>query len=279
VTLAQGDAGSAKALLLGRDHIPLVTKQLFGLDFADVDAIAAAAWLAARPLGAPFGYMVTPNADHFTRLHCDPVLAEIYRRALLRLLDSRVVGRFGRLLGLNMPRVAPGSDVTSRLLRQHIRRDEPITIVGMRTAHVARLARRHGLTSLTHYNPPMDFDQDPAALEAAVAFVLTNPSRFVFLAVGSPRQERLAAAIAASGEATGTGLCIGASLEFLAGVRRRAPSVMQLAGLEWLFRFLAQPRRLYRRYIIDSPLVFRLLLNERIRRSGAGQQPPTTQPP
>jgi exopolysaccharide biosynthesis WecB/TagA/CpsF family protein len=85
----------------------------------------------------------------------------------------------------------------------------------------------------------------------------------VFLAVGSPRQERLAAAVAASGQGTGTGLCIGASLGFLAGAEQRAPAWMQLHGLEWAFRLGADPRRLARRYLLDSPHVVSMLLRER----------------
>ena len=81
-----------------------------------------------------------------------------------------------------------------------------------------------------HYDPPMGFERDPVAFAATVAFVRDNPARFVFLAVGSPRQEYLAAAIGAAGGATGTGLCIGASLEFLAGARRRAPRFMRRIG-------------------------------------------------
>jgi exopolysaccharide biosynthesis WecB/TagA/CpsF family protein len=101
----------------------------------------------------------------------------------------------------------------------------------------------------------MGFEHDPQSFAAAVAFVRDHPARFVFLAVGSPRQERLAAAIAATGDATGTGLCIGASLEFLAGARRRAPRFMQRIGMEWLFRLASDPRRLLRRYLIDSPRI------------------------
>ena len=106
------------------------------------------------------------------------------------------------------------------------------------------------------------------ALAATVAFVLAHPARFVFLAVGSPQQEVLAAAIAATGRATGIGLCIGASLEFLAGASRRAPCWMQRCGLEWLFRLCSDPRRLARRYLIDSPAVLAMLLRARL--GGAG---------
>ena len=94
-------------------------------------------------------------------------------------------------------------------------------------------------------------------------FVLANPARFTFLAVGSPRQEILAAAIQATGKATGTGLCIGASLDFLSGAAERAPIWMQHAGLEWLHRLAGNPGRLARRYLCDSPAILPMLLAER----------------
>ena len=96
----------------------------------------------------------------------------------------------------------------------------------------------------------------------AVEFVLAHPARFVFLAVGSPRQEILAAAIHATGRATGVGLCIGASLEFVAGHVPRAPLWMQRSGLEWLHRLAREPRRLAGRYLRDCPTVLALLLRE-----------------
>jgi N-acetylglucosaminyldiphosphoundecaprenol N-acetyl-beta-D-mannosaminyltransferase len=104
-------------------------------------------------------------------------------------------------------------------------------------------------------------------LREAVEFVLANPARFVFFAVGSPRQEILAAAVQATGRATGTGFCVGASLDFLAGAVPRAPAWMQQGGLEWLYRLLSDPRRLARRYLLDNPPVFGLLMRER-RRTG-----------
>jgi N-acetylglucosaminyldiphosphoundecaprenol N-acetyl-beta-D-mannosaminyltransferase len=241
---------------------------MLGLEFADVDAAEAAALLAARPDEAPFGYVVTPNADHLVRLAHDPALAAIYRGALLRLLDSRVVAGVAAALRLPVPRVAPGSDVAALLLTRHLRPGERITIVGVRRAWLPALVVRCALAPPAHYDPPMGFAADPAAFAATVAFVLAHPARFVFLAVGSPQQEVLAAAIAATGRAIGTGLCIGASLEFLAGVKCRAPHWMQRAGLEWLFRLCSDPRRLARRYLVDNPAVLTMLL--RARFGGAG---------
>jgi N-acetylglucosaminyldiphosphoundecaprenol N-acetyl-beta-D-mannosaminyltransferase len=241
--------------------------RLLGFDFADLTTEEAAETIAARPEQAPFRYVVTPNADHLVRLSHDPELAAIYQGAWLRLLDSRVVSGIASVLGLDVPKTAPGSDLTALLLRRYVRAKERITIVGMRPASLPALLARCGLAQPDHYDPPMGFDRDPVAFAAAVSFVLAHPARFIFLAVGSPRQERLAAALAATGQATGTGLCVGASLDFLAGVERRAPVWMQRLGLEWTFRLATHPRRLARRYLIDSPRVVPLLLRQRLATS------------
>lgn len=255
---------------------------ILGLDFADLDAAAAAATIAARPADAPFGYVVTPNADHFVRLARDPSLRPLYENAAIRLLDSRVVAGLARAVGLRPPRVATGSDVTAALLRP----GERVTIVGLHPAHLAALVARRSLTEPAHYYPPMGFEHHPRAFQAAVDFVVAHPARFVFLAVGSPRQEMLAAAIAATGRATGTGLCIGAALEFVAGAKRRAPVWMQRAGLEWMARLMADPLRLGRRYLWDCPVVLRLLWRERAATSsprvpsaGARSPPAGPRPP
>lgn len=239
------------------------TVSLLGLDFADLTAAAAAEAIAARPEGASFGYVVTPNADHLVRMSRDPALAGIYRDAWLRLLDSQVVATMARGCGMLAPRVATGSDLTELLLQRHIHPDEKITIIGLRPAWLPALVERCGLAQPVHYDPPMGFANDPAAFRDTVAFILAHPARFVFLAVGSPGQEHLAAAVAATGRATGTGLCIGASLAFLAGAERRAPGWMQRDGLEWAFRLASNPRRLARRYLLDSPRIVPMLLRER----------------
>lgn len=239
------------------------TVTLLGMEFADLEAAEAAAAIAARPDGAPFGYVVTPNADHLVRMSRDSTLAGIYRNAWLRLLDSRVVAAIARGCGMLTPRVATGSDLSALLLARHIQPGEQITIIGLQPSWLPALMARYGLAPPFHYNPPMGFDTDPVAFRDTVGFILAHPARLVFLAVGSPRQEHLAAAAAASGQASGTALCIGASLLFLAGAERRAPGWMQRDGLEWAYRLAHDPRRLAGRYLLDSPRVVPLLLRER----------------
>lgn len=243
----------------GQLHI----KPLFGLNFADFNATTSADWIASRPAAMPFGYVVTPNTDHVVRLSRNPALMPLYHHALLCLMDSRVIARTAAMFGLNPARVTTGSELTARILAEHITPGERVTIIGVSDDNIAELMRRTGIVQPAHYNPPMGFDKSPAEMALAVKFVIEHPARFVFLAVGSPRQEQLAGAIAATGQATGTGLCIGASLDFLAGASPRAPDFIQKAGLEWLHRLISNPRRLGRRYLLENPVIFRLLWKER----------------
>jgi len=235
------------------------TVRLLGLEFADLNADAAARLIAGRDPGAGFAYVVTPNADHFARLFRTPSLLPAYREAWLRLLDSRVVAAAARTLRLQTPNVAPGSDVTRLLLAEHLQPGERICIVGLEPAWLPMLVRRCGLAPPAHCFPPMGFDERPETLQPVVDFVVANPTRLIFLAVGSPRQERLCVALAQTGLVTGTALCVGASLEFLAGKKTRAPAWMQRAGLEWLHRWADDPRRLSRRYLASLSVVLYLL--------------------
>lgn len=240
---------------------------LLGLDFADLDADAALAGLAGRPAAAGFAYLVTPNADHLVRLARAPArYGPLYRDATWRLLDSRVVARLAQALGLPAPPVVPGSDLTARLFAEVVAPGDRIAVLGGTPATVAALRARFGLRALLHHDPPMGFDADPAALEAAVAFVEDARARFTFLCVGSPRQEVVARAVAQRGRATGVALCVGASLRFLSGEERRAPVALQRAGLEWAWRLAQDPRRLARRYLVEDPALLALLWRERSAR-------------
>ncbi|MGG5822262.1 WecB/TagA/CpsF family glycosyltransferase [Falsiroseomonas sp. HW251] len=240
---------------------------LLGLDFADLDTEGALAMLAARPAAAPFGYLVTPNADHLVRLARQPALyGPLYREAEWRLLDSRVVAHLARAVGLRPPPVVPGSDLTARLFAEVIRPGDPIALLGGTRRTAEAIGARFGLSALRHHAPPMGFDSAPAAFETALRFVEDAPARFVFLGVGSPRQEIVARALAARGKARGTALCVGASLLFLSGEERRAPRAVQAIGLEWAWRLAQDPRRLARRYLIEDPAILALLLRERSAR-------------
>jgi N-acetylglucosaminyldiphosphoundecaprenol N-acetyl-beta-D-mannosaminyltransferase len=239
--------------------------RLLGLNFTDFSLENATQWVLDRPPQVAFDYVVTPNADHLVRLRRRPELAPLYRDAALCCLDSRVVAAAACVLGLTTPPVVTGSDLVAAVLRL-LPPGEAITVVGMRRASLNALIVRTDMAPPAHYDPPFGFDQRCAEMQRAVEFVLAHPARLVLLAVGSPRQEKLAAAIKATRQATGLGLCIGASLDFISGAARRAPAWMRGAGLEWAHRLARDPRRLARRYLWDDPPVFAMLLQERLRR-------------
>jgi exopolysaccharide biosynthesis WecB/TagA/CpsF family protein len=228
------------------------------LRFDTVDEARAVTMIAARAPDAPFAYVVTPNVDHVVRLHhYRSDLWPVYRRAWLTLCDSRILAGLARRAGLRLP-VVPGSDLTQRMVRHAIAPGDRIAILGGGASIVEELRAVYGFRDIVHYDPPMGFVRDPAEVARAAEFLIEARARYSFLAVGSPQQETVARHVERSGRAVGTGLCIGASLDFLVGRQTRAPRLMQRMGMEWLFRLLSSPRRMWRRYLVDGPAIFAL---------------------
>lgn len=247
-----------------------------GVPIARLDVAQAAARIAERPADAPFAYVVTPNAAHFTRLNelNDSRFRDAYDRAWLRLLDGqvpRVLAR--RLFGLDLPHAA-GSDVTLELLQHHVRPDDPITVIGGNDALRERLMARFGLSRIALHVPPMGFIRDDAAVAACMDFVIAHPARYVFIAAGSPQSEYLARAIAARGGAVGCGLCVGSALNFATGLVPRAPAFLRRAGLEWAYRLARNPLGHARRVFIDSAPVLLTALKARRDPARYGMTPP-----
>ncbi len=238
----------------------MVTVNLLGLSYNNINVHETVSRLLERSPGAPFAYVVTPNADHIARLRKKPGLVWLYEAAWLRLLDSHVIFNFSRLLGVATPQVATGTDVTALLLASLLAQD--VAIIGFSAAHLQALRMRCPNANFILHTPPMNLLQNPSAFAAARDFAVQTKARFTLIGLGSPLQEMLAQAIAAQPDATGVGLCIGAALEFCAGVKPRAPIWMQRAGLEWFHRFSRNPWRLSRRYLIDDPPVLLSLLGE-----------------
>lgn len=214
--------------------------------------------IAARRPNAHFAYVVTPNVDHLVRIqYFRSDLWPAYRHAWLTLCDSRILARMAAWTGVSL-KVLPGSDLTAAILHHVVRSHDRVAIIGGNGAMVERLSQTYGLSNVHHYNPPMGFIDNPEEVERAVDFVTAANPRYTFIAVGSPQQEILAYRLEKLSLATGIGFCIGASLEFLTGVQTRAPRIFQLLSIEWLFRLLSNPRRFWKRYLIDGPLVFLL---------------------
>lgn len=226
------------------------------LEFDAIDAAEASRRVSELSRSNGFAFVVTPNVDHIVQLRkaSDQVLAEVYRGATLSLCDSRILASLAALSGVELP-VVPGSDLTRDLLTNALP-DCSIAVVGGDPILHESLEALYTRFSWSFHIPPMGVRRNPDARDAIAAFVETLRSDMILFAIGAPQSEMICFEIATRGRARGVALCIGASLEFLTGAKKRAPLWMQRARLEWLFRLSSEPRRLWRRYLVDGPRIF-----------------------
>ena len=221
-----------------------------------------------------FGFIVTPNVDHVIRHYQDINFRHLYAQAAYVLLDSRFLAHTVGVFKRQVLRVCLGSDLTTAVLSSVVKPNDAAVLVGGTPAQASQLRSRFGLNNLTHVDPPMDFIRDPNAVDACLrAIEAVSPFRFCFLAIGSPQQEIIAQKLKERGIARGLALCVGAAVNYLTGIERRAPHWMQKLGLEWLFRLVQNPRRMARRYLLRGPLIFIYLwrIELRLRRPIAAQ--------
>ena len=244
---------------------------------AEVLALLSRAPKDAEP--GPFRYVVTPNVDHVVRLGADPSLAPLYEGAWLSLCDSKPIAALSRLLIPGGLPHLPGSTLTEILFRSVIGPGDRIALVVAHPSLAAEMRAAFPEVAFEILSAPPDIDRDPAALAACAAFVASSTARFTFIAVGAPRSERIAFQASLDPAARGIALCVGASLEFLVGRKRRAPLWMQRAGLEWLHRLAGEPHRLWRRYLFGvAPLVRLALAEAAIRVAARRALPRPTEP-
>lgn len=224
--------------------------------------------IAAIGTDTPLEYLVTPNVDHIVRLHKRgdelPALVDAYRGAGICVCDSKVLALLARWRGVSLPVVA-GSDLTALLFEQVIRKGDLIAIVGGEPEMLSELRARYPGVDFVQHCPPMDLMKNAAARTAAAQFIVDQKARFSLVCVGSPQQELIAAEAAGMPEGRGLVLCVGAALDFITGRERRAPGSLRRLGLEWAYRLASNPKRMWRRYLVEGPAIF--LLAYRWRKS------------
>jgi exopolysaccharide biosynthesis WecB/TagA/CpsF family protein len=113
--------------------------------------------------------------------------------------------------------------------------------------------------------PPMGLLEKPEAVAAIADFLAFHKPHYTLLAMGAPRSEIVAERCARDGRFGGVSLCIGASIEFLTGDKTRAPRLVQRLSLEWAHRLISEPRRLWRRYLVDGPRIITIFLRGGLR--------------
>lgn len=187
-------------------------------------------------------------------LHNDPALRDIGARAALNLPDGMPIVWLGKLRGHQVERTC-GPDLMDHLLRSS--GDGSLThfFLGGKEGVAEKLADRFrnavpGLRIVGCHTPPfrpMTPDENAKVLTA----IKTSGADIVWLGISSPKQDIWMHDNV--DQLSQTLIGVGAAFDFLSGEVRRAPVWMQKSGLEWLFRLLSEPRRLWRRYFILAP--------------------------
>lgn len=211
--------------------------------------------LEAVTSNTPYRYIVTPNVDHVVRVHREPELRDLYESADLCVCDSRILRLLARFSGIKLPLIRR-SDLAAALFADVIKPGERVAIIGGTRKTLKRLRATYPGIEFLHHEPPMALRNKAEARRGATAFLAAAKPRFSFIAVGSPQQEMIAKEAREHSGATGVALCIGAELEFLTNEQRRAPRLLQMFGLEWAHRLATNPRRLWRRYLIEGVKIF-----------------------
>ena len=210
---------------------------------------------------------VAINAAKLVSLHRDPKLREIVGRCSLVSADGQAAVWAARLLGDPLPERVAGIDLMERLLALAEERGYRVFFLGARQEvleeAVRRIRARHPHLEIAGFRNGYFDDAESGAVCAEIRAARPD---ILFVAMSSPRKEYwLAAHVEELGVPFAMG--VGGALDVVAGATRRAPEWMQRAGLEWFFRFVQEPRRMWRRYL-SSNVAFSLLLARELVRSG-----------
>jgi len=221
------------------------------------------------------GLVCTPNVDHVVLAERCEEFRSACCAADLALADGMPIVWSSRLLAPRLPERVSGSDLVVPLARRAASRGWRVYLLGggpgVAAEAAERLRRRVGLEIVGTDAPTISLEGAADGSEAALQRIQAARPHLILVALGAPKQEIWAHRHRAElGGAVAVG--VGASLDFVAGRVGRAPRWVSRSGLEWLWRLLREPRRLWRRYLVDDPR-FLAVLWRTLRERRAGTAP------
>lgn len=184
--------------------------------------------------------------------------------------DSQIIRQASKFLGTPIVETIQGSDFFPLFYTYH-KLNEKVTIFllgampGIGKKAMENINKKVDRTMVVGcYSPPFGFEND--SQECTKIIDLINHSKATVLAVGlgAPKQEKWVVKYRSQFTHVSRILCIGATIDFEAGTIKKAPKIVKKLGLEWLFRLIIEPRRLWKRYLIDDPKFFWLILLQKL---------------
>ena len=215
--------------------------------------------------GKPHQHVVV-NVDKIVKANRDPALRQIINDCDLINADGMPVVWASRLLGKPLKERVTGVDLFEALMARAADKGWRVFLLGAReevVSGVARLypARYPGLTLAGYRNGYWTPEEE----EKVVADIAATRPDILFVAISSPKKEAFLARYQAAMKVP-FAMGVGGTFDVAVGLVKRAPVWMQNAGLEWFYRFLQEPRRMFRRYFIDDMAFVALFAREWVKR-------------
>lgn len=201
-------------------------------------------------------YVVTPNVDHIVRLEKDEELQKVYKNASLILTDGKPLIWISKWYKTPIKEKISGSDLFPRVCQLAANKNYTMYLLGAAEG-VADTAARNlmkkypGLNIVGTYSPPFGFEKNEQEMNKIKTQIQDVHPDILIVGLGCPKQEKFMYYHCKElGVPISFGL--GASIDFEAGNIKRAPKWMSNHGLEWLYRFSKDPKRLFKRYFVDD---------------------------
>lgn len=249
--------------------VTIPVKSLFGVQFSDLSRkqlLDVIDDFVQRGVG---GYVVTPNVDHCCLIDTEPEFRSAYERARLVLVDGTPVLWAAHLLGQALKEKLSGSDLIHWVSELAAKRGYRVYLLGsteetLRHARAKLMKTYPGINIVGMASPVVSLpDFDAQQGEQILSEIAAVQTQICFVGLGTPKQELWCHHFV--GETAPLFLCIGAAMDFVSGSQRRAPRLMQRAGLEWFWRLAHNPRRFWKRYLVRDSRFVLLFLRELFR--------------
>ena len=215
------------------------------------------------------GVLVTPNVDDIMKNQRDKEFYEFASSAEFSICDSRIVLLSSKFINKPLKEAIPGSSFFPMYCDYHKNDDIKIFLLGAREG-VADIAKkkinlRVGRDIIIEtYSPPFGFEHNPEEIEHIVGLLRRSAATVVLVGLGNPKQTKLIYKIKDHLPNIRLWLALGATIDFEAGNIKRAPRIFQKLAIEWLYRFIKEPKRLFSRYFIEDMPFFYLLMKQKL---------------